>query len=308
MSNNNTSEHLYGMYRGVVLDNKDPAIKTDGKTYGRIKVFIPALMDDEEVGVLAYPGNNPIGGRNSKGISPNKDSNGGEQEFSGTFYIPPNNSYVWIFFENGDPNRPFYSNALDIRTHEAPPEISVNNGAKPEERWLVFRSPHGRTITISDDPDNCRVEITGKKRTSANNSDEHVYDIDGNQKTILIDDRAGKEKILIKDEQGNYVNIRTNMGDIDVHANNTIRLHSGSAVYIDTKYLGINTDGLGVNTNTFETKVGSTYTLSCGSKASIRAGSQIGMDASHISTNEGSAPSSSGMLPDPKNISGERNE
>ena len=35
------SNNLFGFYRGIVLDNRDPEINISGNSYGRVKVFIP---------------------------------------------------------------------------------------------------------------------------------------------------------------------------------------------------------------------------------------------------------------------------
>jgi len=230
---------LYGFYRGVVLENRDRSIEQKNKIYGRVLVHIPALFEDPEVGVWACPGNNPIGGRNNKTLAPNKDRNGGKQEFCGSSFIPPINSWLWIFFEGGDPNRPFYGGGLDIMASELPPELCVQKSSKPEERWLVFRSPKGRVIMISDDPENCRVEITGFKRSNAAASEDHAYKIMGNQKTIIIDDKAGQEKIMIQDEKGNYINIRTSLDDIDVHCKNIIRIFADKEIYLNAPHIGM---------------------------------------------------------------------
>jgi hypothetical protein len=230
---------LFGFYRGVVLENKDRSIDEENKNYGRVLIHVPMLFDDETVGIWALPGNNPIGGRNTDSIGLNKDRNSGVQEYCGSAYIPPINSWLWVFFEGGDVNRPYYSSGLDVKAHELPPEMVVQSNSKPEERWLIFRSPQGRVIMISDDPENCRIEITGKKRTSANNSNEHVYNIDDNMKTILIDDREGKEKMLLKDEKGNFINIRSHADDIDIYANNIIRIFAGSGIYVHAPKFGL---------------------------------------------------------------------
>lgn len=307
--NPNSNEKLFGFYRGIVLDNRDLDIDTNDKNYGRIKVHIPDLMDDPEVGLWAYPGNNPMGGRTTESISTKKDSNGGKQEFCGSLIVPPNNSGVWIFFEAGDPNRPYYFNALDIKNHEVPPEIKVDSDKKPEERWLLFRSPHGRVIMISDDPDCCRVEITGKKRTTPGNTNSHVYDLSNNQKTILIDDKEGQEKILVEDEKGNYVNIRTSMNDIDVHANNIIRLYAGSALYINAPHLGITCNSLSTAGGDVSCNVSGNFDFMTNGRTSMRAGGSFYIDSPDLQSNAGlaSSPGTSGSEPT-SGPNGSRNE
>jgi hypothetical protein len=84
-----------------------------------------------------------------------------------------------------------------------------------------FRFKNGQVIIISDDDEkevndnnkdeesymleeDKRVEITGIKRII-----DEVYQILGNQKTILIDERKNREKILIEDQKGNSIMIST---------------------------------------------------------------------------------------------------
>lgn len=290
------TENLYGFYRGIVLDNRDPSIDKEGKTYGRVKVHIPAIMEEETCGIWAYPGNNPIGGRHTLSISEKKDSNGGKQEYCGCFYVPPNNAAVWIFFENGDSNRPFYIGGLDIKSKEAPPECI--GGSKPEERWIVFRSPQGRTIVISDDEENCRIEITGKKSSVSD-----PYGIKGNQKTILIED-GQNEKILISDQNGNYVNINTKTNDINVNAKNIVRIHADNSIYLDTNYIGMKCSAIGINSNDLDASLGGGARIG-GGKVSF-TGSAVAFDAGSVSSNCGAADSPGAYKPDPGTNSGDR--
>ena len=288
---NSNNEPLYGMYRGIVLENKDRSIEKEGKNFGRVQIHIPSLFDDEEVGVWALPANNPVGGRNTEKIAPNVDRNGGKQEYTGSAYIPPINSWVWVFFEAGDPNRPFYQNGIDIKHHELPPEMVVDLNNKPEERWLIFRSPKGRVIMISDDEENCRVEITGKKRKSFGNTNEHVYDIDDNMKTILIDDRPGKEKIIVKDEKGNFINIRTHKDDIDIWANDTIRIFAGKEMFLDAPHIGINYTNLDIQGDTTKWKVTGDFNYFSEATTSFRSADNMYLDSPNLQSNAGLSPS-----------------
>ena len=293
MSTNN----LFGFYRGIVLDNRDPEINASGNSYGRVKVHIPCLMDDEETGAWAYPANNPVGGRHDITLSDKTNNNGGNFNYCGTFMIPPNNSAVWIFFENGDSTRPYYFGAFDSLSKPAPPEMI--NGSKPEERWLIFRSPQGRTIIISDDSDNCRIEITGKK-----NSLTDPYSISGNQKTILIED-GKNEKILISDQNGNYVNINTNTNDINVSSKNIVRVHADNSIYLDAPYIGINCTRIGINSSGLDITTNGESRIGGSGKVSL-TGSAVAFDAASVSSNSGDAEPPSPFIPDPGTNSGDR--
>lgn len=292
-----SKESLYGFYRGIVIDNRDPSIDKEGKSYGRVKVFIPAIMENTETGVWAYPGNNPIGGRHDENISQKTDSNNGKQEYCGCFMVPPNNSAVWIFFENGDPNRPFYMGGLDLKSKPAPPEIL--GGGKPEERWLIFRSPQGRTIVISDDNENCRIEITGKKSTL-----NDPYTINGNQKTILIED-GDNEKILLADQKGNYININTKTNDINIKTAGTLRIETANSIYMKTGYIGIDCNKFAVQSNGVDIVTNGDSRIGGSGKISL-TGSAVAFDAASVSSNSGNSDSPSAFVPDPGHNTGDR--
>lgn len=191
---------LYGNYRAKVVENKDK------EQFGRVLVWIPDLMPTlaDNKGIWARPANNPIGGRNTQFD--------GDNYYMGSCYIPRKGSFVWVFFEAGNINRPYYFAGLDIEQAKVLPENQV--GKNFEDKWTIFKSHNGRTIVVSDDNDansgDERVEITGKKRQLTNppsGDTDSVYTIDGNQTTIFFDEREGKEKILIRTYLGDFLHI-----------------------------------------------------------------------------------------------------
>ena len=90
-------DKLFGMYRAKVVENKDP------QQFGRVQVWIPDIMSElpQDKGLWARPANNPAGGRNSD------DQGGGDNNYAGCSFIPKKGSYVWVFFEGGNENRPY---------------------------------------------------------------------------------------------------------------------------------------------------------------------------------------------------------
>jgi hypothetical protein len=187
---------LFGNYRAQVVDNQDT------EKFGRVLVWIPDIMPlvDPTEGIWARPANNPIGGRNLEGTE--------DHHYMGTSYIPRKGAWVWVFFEAGNINRPYYFGALDLENTKVLPENQV--GTNYQDKWTIFKSHDGRTIVISDDTDDARVEITGKKRQLSEpptGNTDSVYTIDDNQTTILFDERSGKEKILIRTHKGDFFHI-----------------------------------------------------------------------------------------------------
>ena len=235
------NEHnWYGFYRGKVIDSHDL------KKLGRVKMWIPDLMPEgaaEEMdpclkGLWAHPANNAMGGRNLP------DMMGDICEFDEGWYqgsclIPPEGSWMWIFFENGDPNWPYYFAAADTGARKVLPENQ--QGPDWEKKWTIIKTRMGRVILCSDDTDDERVEITGKKRLITNEpdgDDDSVFTIDENQTTILMDERAGHEKLLIRDYRGNYINLRTNdegvQDQLHIYMKDDIHIETLKNLYIKT--------------------------------------------------------------------------
>jgi hypothetical protein len=212
---------FYGFYRAKVVNNKDP------EKFGRVYVWIPDLMPevDDTKGLWANAANNPMGGRNME-----EDS---EHHYVGSSYVPKKGSWLWIFFENGNPNRPYYWNSLDVENTKVLPENQL--GSNYEDKWTIFKSHDGRTIVVSDDPDDRRIEITGRKMqmTSPPTGDTgSVYTIDGNQTTILLDEREGKEKVLIRTHKGDFFHIDVDEQKLQAYFKDEIHIKTDSKLFI----------------------------------------------------------------------------
>ena len=198
---------LYGFYRAKCIE-----ADIDDNDYGAIRVWIPDLHTDldpdktDDVGLIALPGNNPVGGRNNE----NENSYGW-----GTIMIPRPGDWIWVFFEAGDSSKPFYFTALNIKNAKIPPEHRINQeGSKPTEPhtiYTVLKTYKGRSVVVADSPDLERIEISGKYQSGAATDEGRdstdPYTIDGNQTTILFDERAGKEKVLVRTHKGDFFHI-----------------------------------------------------------------------------------------------------
>jgi len=269
------NEHnWYGFYRGKVIDSHDL------KKLGRVKLWIPDLMPEgaaEEMdpclkGLWAHPANNAMGGRNLP------DMMGDICEFDEGWYqgsclIPPEGSWMWIFFENGDPNWPYYFAAADTGARKVLPENQ--QGPDWEKKWTVIKTRRGRVLICSDDEDDERVEITGKKRLITNEpdgDDDSVFTIDENQTTILMDERAGHEKLLIRDYRGNYINLRTN----DEGVQDQLHIYMQDDIHVETlKNLYIKTgEGMHVENGTVH-KLHATGAIDIKSDAALSETAQI---------------------------------
>lgn len=242
-----TKFNFFGNYRALVNDAHDP------KKQGRVKLWIPKLMPeiDQTKGIWGRPANNPLGGRNkdNAGI----DSNNADCYFQGTCLIPPIGSWVYVFFEDGDPNEPRYFGACDVGQHSAGDERSVpienQQWDEWEKKWTLFKSKQGRTIIVSDDPKDTRVEITGKKRlmnVAPHGNDDSVYTVPGNQTVILLDERSGNhdsankgrkiEKFLIRDHRNNFISFWIGEDELHVEFDKDIHVNSKNGfIYVSAE-------------------------------------------------------------------------
>lgn len=215
---------IYGNWRAQVINNKDP------NKFGRVLIWIPDMMPvvDKKQGIWARPANNPLGGRNMESES--------DHHYMGSSYIPKKGAWVFIFFEGGNINLPYYFGALDLENTKVLPENQL--GENYENKWTILKSHEGRTIMISDDPDDARTEITGKKRemdTPPTGDLESVYKIDDNQTTILFDERSNKEKILIRTYKGDFIHIDIDEQNLQAYFKNDIRIQCDGNFYLEAK-------------------------------------------------------------------------
>ena len=263
---------LYGFYRAKVVNNVDP------KKCGRTMVWIPDVMPkvEETKGLWAHPGNNPISGLNSDGNS--------EHYYSGSCYVPPIGCWIWVFFENGNPNRPFYFSGLDLQNTMVLPECQTG---EYQHKWVIFKSHEGRCIVISDDPSDCRVEITGKKRQMSSppvGDTSSVYTIDGNQTTIFFDERDGSEKILVRTYKGDYINIDVTNQKLNANFTNDINLKTAANFNIQAGGdINIKSSG---NTNN-----------QSGGDTNILAGGNVNIDGATINEKSGMASPATDATP-----------
>jgi hypothetical protein len=103
---------LLGMHRGVVVDNADP------KKIGRCVIRIPGITSDDG-GPWAFPIGMLGAGSNRRG----------------QFAVPPIGADVAVWFEQGDPDSPFYAGG-NPGIEEVPPEVA-DDATTPEEATKV---------------------------------------------------------------------------------------------------------------------------------------------------------------------------
>lgn len=255
-----------GFYRAKVVDNNDP------EKYGRVMVWIPDVMGElpETEGIWALPANNPMGGRNSESTE--------DCYYTGTSYIPTKNSWILVFFEKGNINRPYYFAALNLKNAKVLPENQL--GTNPFQKWVIFKSHDGRCIVVSDDPDDARIEITGKKRqisTPPSGDTNSVYTIDDNQTTIFFDERDGKQKVLIRTYKGDFFHIDIDQQKLQAYFKSGIEIKSDGDVKITGKNIHLKSiDDLNCESGgDLNLKSGDALNCESGDDLSLKAGANL---------------------------------
>jgi len=264
---------IYGNWRAQVVDNKDT------KKFGRVLVHIPDLMPEvnQKEGIWARPANNPLGGRNMESSS--------DHHYMGASYIPRKGSWVFVFFEGGNINLPYYFGALDLENTKVLPENQL--GENYQDKWTIFKSHDGRVIVVSDDPDDARTEITGKKRqmnSPPTGDTDSVYAIDDNQTTILFDEREGKEKVLIRSHKGDFFHIDIDEQKLQAEFESDIIIKTNGKFQItaeDNIDILSNTGNIAISAKAgnVDIKADSNINQESGADSNIKSGGNVNLDA-----------------------------
>jgi len=112
--------HFIGMYRGVVVDNKDP------RRVGRCRVRVSGVLPDE--GGAWAP---PIGGM------------GAGSAARGIYDVPPIGSDVAVWFEQGDCDHPYYLGG-NPGTSEVPVEVADADDDEQATKVAVWETERWR--------------------------------------------------------------------------------------------------------------------------------------------------------------------
>src|SRR3954468_6531659 len=117
----------FGKYRDIVTDNNDSTQR------GRVKVKVPAVLQDQEVWAmpcLPYTGNNV-----------------------GNYPIPEPDAGVWVEFEAGDPSFPIWTGGYWV--NDELPKQEDGNRATPAIRMI--RSQQGLQLSFNDNSEKITI-------------------------------------------------------------------------------------------------------------------------------------------------------
>jgi hypothetical protein len=129
----------YGPYKAKVISNNDPS------GTGRVLVNCPRSR---------------LGEGNSKWVLPMMSGAGPQ---CGMFWPPEKDDYVFVFFDNGDPERPCGYLGGWYAEGEIHPDLDTESDGSPKQRG--FRTPGGHLISLSDKGGEERVLIRHKDGT-----------------------------------------------------------------------------------------------------------------------------------------------
>lgn len=184
-----------GVYRGVVVDVKDPEQR------GRCRIRIPSIghwsEDDVSLNVWALPAQNGL-------------SVGDSGQMHGVYFPPDIGDQLFVMFERGDTASPIYFGGWVHRggsSVDSPTGVANADKLTEEESlYKGIRTSSGHLIKFSDKPDDVSILIAkgdgeGSEEatliTLGKDSDIVMSTKSGNQ--LFMDDAKGTVSILGKD-------------------------------------------------------------------------------------------------------------
>jgi Type VI secretion system/phage-baseplate injector OB domain len=121
-----TKERFYGRYRGLVIDNIDPA------QIGRIQAQVPDVLGEVS----------------SSWALPCVPATGIQ---AGCFIVPEIGSQVWIEFERGDPDYPIWTGGFWGLVADVP-VLALAPAAIPPGQNIVLQTTGQNALVLSDAP------------------------------------------------------------------------------------------------------------------------------------------------------------
>jgi hypothetical protein len=192
------------MYSGVVKDNRDE------ENLGRVKVSVPAILPPDEL-VTARPAL-PYG----------------------HFFVPENETTVWVQFEGGDPGLPLWT-GVQVVPGKVPEPAKAD---LPQRR--VVTTPAGHVLLFDDRKGQETVEITVGQR-------KHVLTLDGAGVTLTdgVNGHSitlGAGGVVAKHKNGAKVELTA--GSVSVDGGTGTVAVTGQAVQVTGKAVEVKGDAV----------------------------------------------------------------
>ena len=183
---------FYGKYRGIVVDNQDPA------KLGRLKLKVPSVLGGDVVTGWALPCS-PYGGAADQGF----------------LFIPEVGAGVWTEFEEGDLEFPIWAGTFWSQPNS---DTEIPNPNKASD---------GSEETSVQDPPTSKIVKTAKGHTiQFEDADgaEMILIREGAQGHFIVMDQNG---VTIKDSNGNSIAMSSSGITIDA-GSNTVTIVGGA--------------------------------------------------------------------------------
>lgn len=216
------NDKFFGMYRGEVLFVDDP------KKQGRIKVAVLPMFRDLAHEVLPWA------------VPAFSLWNGAGKDGTGFFAVPREGTFVYVMFEEGDPDQPIY-------VAEAPTGVHGQMEAKDTHypRRKVLRTKSGIQFIVDDEEGEEMVQMEHPTGTT------YTVDKDGNIIITGVKDQTVSITDDVKATVGKniFANVGQNItgtvgGNIILQAGGTIMIQGqGTSTMTTTGTLNIKADG-----------------------------------------------------------------
>jgi len=177
-------EKVYGKYRGIVADNKDPQKR------GRLKLYIPSVLADQDSD-WALPCL-PYGGFDQQGM----------------FMVPQVDAQVWVEFEEGDIHRPIWVGTFWQKESDVP-----EDAAREEPTTRMLQTKSGHILQFDDEegeeqfrlfhPADAEMKIDNKGTITLTDTSGAVLTMDAENSEIVVEDANGN--IMTMDSSGTKV-------------------------------------------------------------------------------------------------------
>lgn len=185
-------EKFFGLYRGIVLDNKDP------KNQGRLKVAVPGVYGND------LSTGQPL---ESTWALPKFDMAGNNW---GTEFIPPvknpdgTSVMVWVEFEMGDQKKPVWSGCFIKPDHLFEPMREIYSDKSKPYGGYCITTPRQNHFYINDNDDKGVIELVDRLQQYLRISSGETQFIELKDKfgnTIRMDENG----IKLTDKFGNTI-------------------------------------------------------------------------------------------------------
>jgi uncharacterized protein involved in type VI secretion and phage assembly len=218
---------VYGLYRGLVVDNADP------ERLGRLKLRIPSLLGTQVVSGWAMPCS-PYGG----------DAN------PGLLTIPEAGAGVWVEFEEGDLESPVWVGTFWSKPggdSELPkpndPDGAEQGAVQDPPTRKILKTRRGHTIQLEDGDGEERILIcdgAGENRITLTSAGVSIVNKDNSIRLtddgVVVEDRNGNTLtgdamgLVIEDANGNKITLGATSGNAGMPG---IDLNGGSRVCLE---------------------------------------------------------------------------